>query len=139
VTLRATFFDATGEDRELDLAAGPPPKLGDRQLLWIDLDERSAEDLHRVAQAVGLEEVALERLALEERTGPILRLEGRVALTLIAVDPDDEAVGRHVLDLVIGRNHVITVHQGPHTHRVLGISVQIVGGAIQWIHHPHQP
>jgi len=113
VTLRATFFDATGEDRELDLAAGPPPKLGDRQLLWIDLDERSAEDLHRVAQAVGLEEVALERLALEERTGPILRLEGRVALTLIAVDPDDEAVGRHVLDLVIGRNHVITVHQGP--------------------------
>src|SRR4029079_12889538 len=27
VTLRATFFDATGEDRELDLAAGPPPKL----------------------------------------------------------------------------------------------------------------
>jgi magnesium/cobalt transport protein CorA len=113
VTLRATFFDATGEDRELDLAAEPPPKLGDRQLLWIDLDERSAEDLHRVAQAVGLEEVALERLAVEERTGPILRLEGRVALTLIAVDPDDAAVGRHVLDLVIGRNHIITVHQGP--------------------------
>jgi len=113
VTLRATFFDANGEDRELDLAAGPPPELGDRQLLWIDLDERSADHLHRVAQAVGLEEVALERLAVEERTGPILRLEGRVALTLIGVDPDDAAVGRHVLDLVIGRNHIITVHQGP--------------------------
>jgi magnesium transporter len=113
VTLRATFFDANGEDRDLDLAAGPPPKLGDRQLLWIDLDERSAEHLRRVAQAVGLEEVALERLALEERTGPILRLEGRVALTFIAVEPDDETVRRHVLDLVIGPNHVITVHEGP--------------------------
>jgi magnesium/cobalt transport protein CorA len=113
VTLRATFFDANGEDRDLDLAAGPPPKLGDKQLLWIDLDERSAGHLHRVAQAVGLEEVALERLALEERTGPILRLEGRVALTLIAVDPDDATVGRHVLDLLIGPNHVVTVHQGP--------------------------
>jgi magnesium/cobalt transport protein CorA len=106
------LFDANGEDRDLDLTAGPPPKLGDRQLLWIDLDERSADDLHRVAQAIGLEEVALERLAIDERRGPILRLEGRVALTLIAVDPDDEAVEPHVLDLVIGRNHVITVHQG---------------------------
>jgi magnesium/cobalt transport protein CorA len=113
VTLRATLFDASGEDRDLDLAADQPPKLGDRQLLWVDLDERSPDHLRRVAQAIGLEEVALERLTRETRRGPILRLEGRVALTVVAVDPADETVERHEIDLVIGANHVVTVHQGP--------------------------
>jgi Mg2+ and Co2+ transporter CorA len=113
VTLRATLFDASGEDRDLDLTADQPPKLGNRQLLWVDLDERSPDDLRRVAQAIGLEEVALERLTRENRRGPILRLEGHVALTVIAVDPGDETVERHEIDLVIGPNHVVTVHHGP--------------------------
>ena len=112
MTLRATLFDATGEDRDLDLTAGETPKLGDKQLLWIDLDARSRDDLNVVAHAVGLDHEALVRLAEESGRARYLRLPERVVLTVNAVDAEDEHAERREVDIVIGANHVVTVHQG---------------------------
>jgi magnesium transporter len=112
VTLRATLFDATGDDRDVDLAAEETPKLGDKQLLWIDLDARLREDLQHVARAVGLEQEALARLAGESGRARYLRLPERVVLTVNAVDAEDEQVERREVDIVIGANHVVTVHGG---------------------------
>jgi len=113
VTIRAVLYDATGEDRTIDLAAGEPPKLGQKQLLWIDLDNRAEADLRLVAGAIGLEREGLRRLVREDRRARILRLPDRVVLTIGAVDPDDEEARRREVDLVVGPNHVVTVHDGP--------------------------
>lgn len=112
MTIRAVLFDANGEDREVDLA--DPRKLTDTQLLWIDIDRRDADELGTAAAAVELEPEALRLLAREdERTARLLRLPDRIVLTLGAVDPEDDEVRRHEVDLVVGANHVLTVHEGP--------------------------
>jgi magnesium transporter len=113
VTIRAVLFDADGRDREIDLATAGQPDLGEQQLLWIDLDGRDPDELSRVAGAIGLEAAGLDRLRREDRRARILRLPERVVLTLGAVDPDDEEARRREVDVVVGANHVVTVHDGP--------------------------
>jgi len=113
VTIRAKLYHATGEDREVDLAAESSIRIDKDRLLWIDLDDRDVADLARAAEAVGLEHEGLRRLSQEDRRAQILRLPDRVVLTLGAVDASDADARRRELDIVIGPNHVITVHDGP--------------------------
>src|SRR5436190_8995155 len=112
MAIRAIHYDATGHDREVDLASEDLPKIDKNRFLWVDVDSRDPRELGDVAGAVGLEPEALGRLARQDRGARILRLPERVLLTLGAVDPDDEGVHRHELDIVIGPNHVVTVHDG---------------------------
>ncbi|MEA2549350.1 MAG: magnesium transporter [Chloroflexota bacterium] len=113
MTLRAILYDAKGADREVDLASGERLRFDRDRLLWIDIDERNAADLGSAAQAVGLEPEGLLRLSRVDRQARILRLPERVVLTLGAVEPDDVDAARHEFDIVVGANHVITVHDGP--------------------------
>ena len=111
MTVRAVLYDANGDDREIDLTA-ERPRLGDTRFLWIDIDTRAADDLSVAADALGLERRAFDRLAREDRHAKILRLPDRVVLTIGAIDPDDAEVRRREVDIVIGQNHVLTVHDG---------------------------
>jgi magnesium transporter len=111
VTIRAVLYDAKADDRVIDLDRDDV-RITDERLLWIDLDERTPEDLQRAAAAVGLEPEGLGRLSREDRRARILRLPDRVVLTLGAVDPEDLEARRREIDIVIGVNHVITVHDG---------------------------
>jgi magnesium/cobalt transport protein CorA len=111
VTIRAVLYDASGKDRDVDLNSDKL-RISDDQLLWIDLDTRGTSELQAAAAAVGLEPEALRRLSQEDRRARILRLPDRVVLTLGAVDPDDDKATRREIDIVIGVNHVITVHEG---------------------------
>jgi len=112
VTLRAVLYDATGDDRDVDLTTGHLPELGDDRLLWIDVDQRDGE-LQDAARAVGLEAAALRRFTGAARRPQIIRLPEHVVLTLGAVEPDDADARRHEVAIVVGPNHVITVHDGP--------------------------
>lgn len=113
MAIRAIHYDANGHDREIDLATEERPKTDKSRFLWIDVDDRNAADLRQVATAIELEPEALGRLAQVDRRARILRLPERVLLTLGAVDADDAEALRHELDIVIGPNHVVTVHDGP--------------------------
>jgi magnesium transporter len=110
VTIRAVLYDASGKDRDVDLNADKL-RISDDQLLWIDLDTRDASELQAAAAGVGLEPEALGRLSHEDRRARILRLPERVVLTLGAVDPEDDKATRREIDIVVGVNHVITVHE----------------------------
>ena len=112
MTVRALLYDANGADREIDLAEDGQPRLGGDQLLWVDSDTRDADELGRVAEAIGLEREALLRLQQEGRRSRLLRLANRIVLTLGVVEPDDLEAERHEIDVVIGKNHVVTVHLG---------------------------
>ena len=112
MTVRALLYDASGTDREIDLADGKPPELDEDQLLWIDSDGRDAGDLRGIAAALGLEPEALVRLQHEGHRARLLRLANHVVLSLGAVEPDDEDARRREIDIVVGPNHVLTVHDG---------------------------
>ena len=113
MTVRAILYQAKKDDERVDLTTAKAVKVGDDQLLWIDLDDRDPADLAQAATAVGLEERALRRLGRTDHRARFLRLPDRVVLTLGTVDADDLDAQRRELDVVVGENTVITVHEGP--------------------------
>lgn len=112
MTIRAVLYDAKGEDREVDLG-DDAVKVDKYRLLWIDIDGREADDLARAGAAIGLDGKGLRRLGRVDRRARLLRLPDRIVLTLGTVEPDDPDAVRHELDIVVGANHIVTVHDGP--------------------------
>ena len=114
---RARLYDADGRDREIDLDDGRPDRLRDRQLLWVDLDRRRRTDLDRVAAVVGLEPDLVARLGNAPSRADLTAYPDHLHLTLVSMEPasDDEAGPpvRRPIDIVAGRNWVVTVHEGP--------------------------
>jgi len=113
LTLRAVLYDAKGDDRTVDLDPGKLTRVDNDHLLWIDVDARDLGDLGKAAAAVGLESEGLHRLSRASRHPRLLRLPERIVLTLGTVDPEDAEARRRGLDIVVGANHVITVHDEP--------------------------
>ncbi|MDQ3127872.1 MAG: hypothetical protein M3Q66_05360 [Chloroflexota bacterium] len=111
MTIRAVLYDANGQDREVDLV-DDAPKVDKDRLLWIDIDDRDPDDLARVGAAIGLEGKGLRRLGRVDPRARLLRLPDRIVLTLGTVEPDDPDAVRHELDIVLGANHIVTVHDG---------------------------
>ncbi len=112
MTIRAVLYDARGDDRKVTLDGARKLRIGKDQLLWVDLDDRDVADLAATASAVGIEPEGLRRLSREDRRARILRLPERVVLTIGTVDAEDAEARRRELDIVIGKNHVVTVHKG---------------------------
>jgi Mg2+ and Co2+ transporter CorA len=113
LSVRATLYQSRGGDRTIEPGEDVPSKIKDDQLLWIDLDSREPAELEEAATAVGLDDRALMRLTRTGTRSRLLRLPDHVILTLGAVDPEDAEARRHELDIVVGPNHVITVHDEP--------------------------
>ena len=116
MTVRARLYDARGDDRDVDIGAIEPGKIDDRALLWIDVDGQDAADIDGVARAVELEPRLRRVLANTQHQPHVVRLANRVGIVLTAIDRNgpngDESLVRRDLDVVVGRNLVITVHDG---------------------------
>jgi magnesium/cobalt transport protein CorA len=115
MTLRARLYDARGDDRDVDISEVDLSNVDDRQLIWIDLDDRAETDLDAMARALELEVSIVRQMTRERRRPRLVRQPDRIALTLTTIEVDDEgdrAVPKG-LDLIVGRNLVVTVHDGP--------------------------
>jgi magnesium transporter len=93
-------------------------RLGERQLLWIDVDGRAANDLDAVGAAVGLEDGLIERLADPPRRADLTQYAAHLHLVLQAIEPpgdtdDGQTLVQRPLDLVAGHDWVVSVHDGP--------------------------
>lgn len=116
--VRILLFDADGNDQVLDEAAIDPSTLGERQLLWVDVEDEDAE----VADAV------VQRLVRRLRLGPaapalLRQLDGRprlhnvgdwflVQVTAVEHGGALQFTGR-TLVIVCMHNVVLTLHRGP--------------------------
>jgi magnesium transporter len=93
-----------------------PEKLGDRQLLWIDLEGRRRADLDRIAAIVGLAPGLVGRLIEAPERADLTAYPDHIHLILMAVEPasgdDAEQLVRRPIDVIAGRNWVVTVHDG---------------------------
>jgi magnesium transporter len=113
------LFDADGEDRALEEEEVDVEALGERELLWIDLEGGTTGDAEPM-----LERLLLQRLHLEERALELVRaLDGRPLLhnfgewflvQVVAVEhPGELQFKGRGLALVCGRNVVLSLHRGP--------------------------
>jgi len=115
--IRARLYDADGLDREVPLTPGLAADLKDRQLLWIDVLGRDPGDLAKVAAAVGLDDELVTRLASERGRADLTQHAEHIHLVLESLERSAssvEAVQEPLeIDLVAGRNWVVTVHAEP--------------------------
>ena len=111
------MFDADGHDRRVDLADVDLGKLGDRQLLWIDVD-RADDDaaVEAIAELLELPPQDRRRLSAEARRANLTRTQDLLHLTLESIeaqDDDSASLIRREINLVARKNVVLSVHRGP--------------------------
>jgi len=93
--------------------------VAERQLLWIDVVGRDPADLDTVAAATGIQEDLTRRLARETGRADLTLYQECIHLALESMDlpagAETETVQpkRLEIDLVAGRNWVVTVHNEP--------------------------
>ena len=107
----AILFDRDRVERLNDIA-DRPKRLRGSELLWVDVDRGSDEDVDRVADAFGLDRETRECLATSKDRA-IFRDHGRyIHVTTYAPDEDDE--GELIsLECVVGERWVVTAHDNP--------------------------
>lgn len=117
--VRVRLYDADGRDRETAAKAGLAAKLEERQLLWIDVLGRDRSDLETVAAAVGIDTHLSDQLSQESGRAELTEHPDHIHLVLQSMDlpasglDDGSAPERQEIDLVAGRNWVVTVHSEP--------------------------
>jgi len=110
VTVETRLFDADGTDTEVELKQDTVRRLGDRQLLWVDIDAADDEDLIAVGGLLDFERQSVRNL-LNPIGRPRLDVLGEYfEINVFALDKDEQPVE---LDLLAGRNWVATVHREP--------------------------
>ncbi|HSR64198.1 MAG TPA: CorA family divalent cation transporter [Xanthomonadaceae bacterium] len=116
--VRILQFDADADDRVLEEAAIDPAALGERQLLWVDVEDEDAEVADAVVRRL------VERLRLGPGAPALLRqIDGRPRLHnvgdwfLVQVTAVEHAgalqFNGRALAIVCGHNFVLTLHRGP--------------------------
>lgn len=113
MTLRARLYDARGQDRDVELTRDEVRHVDDRRLLWIDLDERSNADLETLADALELQPRLIRQLRADRGRPHLIRFPDRILITLVTLEGEAKDVSRRELDVLVGRNLVLTVHDGP--------------------------
>jgi Mg2+ and Co2+ transporter CorA len=112
--VRARLFDADQRDERLELEQALAAKPHDRQLLWIDLVGEVAPDVvAKLAPLLDLQPRTLRGLA-QPREEPHVAVHRDYLHVRVAANPDGpDGDGAAWLDVVAGRNVVITHHDRP--------------------------
>ncbi len=118
--VRVRLFDADGHDREMDASDIDLAALGERHLLWVDLDLGQDGSIDAACEALGLTATERQRLETDAGRARLDHRSDRLHLTLEAVEPAggdlDEPIDvdleRREIDLLASRGVVISSHRG---------------------------
>jgi magnesium transporter len=118
--LRATLYDADGDDHDLELDAIDPSTLTERQLLWVDVEDDDNDEadpaLRQLVQRFELDEDVLQLLQDASGAARLQNFGGWFLAQVIAVEHAGQLRFKpRPLAIVCGRNFVISVHRGPIT------------------------
>ena len=118
-TLRGTLYDADGTDRQVELTHDLVQGIGEKQLLWLDLERRDADESEALRNIFELPDEELDLLASDATEVQLLRYPERVHLRLIAVEEGQPNGKRSApmpsptaIDILVAPNIVITAHDG---------------------------
>jgi magnesium transporter len=116
--VQAMLFDADGDDRPLEITDIDGTRIGDRQLLWVDVEDDDAQSadalLPELVQRLGLGDGAL---AILRERGSATRLQNVgdwFLAQVVAVEHEGQLrFGGRALAIVCGANFVVSLHRGP--------------------------
>ena len=107
------LYDANGSEREIDLEENTLGKINDKQLLWVNILERDEETVKYVTQTLRLEKVPVKGILRISERPKIYKFKDYYHFFIISVEMDEEnKLHKIPIDFLVGRNFVITVHEG---------------------------
>lgn len=108
----AILFDRDRVDR-LDSLADVPDRLGESELLWVDLQHHGSEiRADEVAEAFTLDDRTRERLAAPPDSA-VFDDHGRYLHITTYAPRQDEEGELHAIECIVGQNWVVTAHERP--------------------------
>jgi magnesium transporter len=108
----AILFERDRVDH-LDSLADLPTRLGDSELLWVDLQHRGSEvGADEVAEAFELDDRTRDHLATPPDTA-VFDDHGRYIHVTTYAPREDQEGELHAVECVVGQNWVVTAHEHP--------------------------
>ncbi|HET7082698.1 MAG TPA: CorA family divalent cation transporter [Candidatus Limnocylindria bacterium] len=111
--IRARLYDAKGEDSDVELTAGAVEALTDDNLLWVDVEEPTAADLDALVESFHFPEPVMTALAAPGDKARLVRTPDAILLSVLSVEERGDRPEPVAVDVVAGRNAVVTVHAQP--------------------------
>jgi magnesium transporter len=111
--IRSRLYVARGEDRDIELTDRAVRGLSDDKLLWVDAQEPTAADLKEIAEAFGFPDPIMEALAARSDEARLVRAPEAILVTVLCVESPRRDVVPVAVDLVAGRNAIVTMHRQP--------------------------
>jgi magnesium transporter len=111
--VKAYLYDATGEDKEISIEEIDPGRLAEKQLLWVNLVKRDKAVLEKLVQILKIEHVPIDRVIDDSHRPDLDRFETffRFCTNSVVVEKG-KAPQKQMIDYVVGKNFVLTVHEG---------------------------
>lgn len=109
----AYLYDAAGNDEKIEIDDIDIKKLGRKKLLWIDLQERDESALDEITKALELKDVPCGTVIDGTLRPSIDKFEDffRFCIDSVVVEKD-ERPERISVDFIVGKNFVVTIHDG---------------------------
>jgi magnesium transporter len=115
--IRARRFDADGHDQDVDIATEDLHQIGERRLIWVDIDLDAGGTLDPIADVLNLDQRTRRIIEAEAKRPNLVASVDRWHLTLQALEREGDGVSeplrRREVDLLAGPGLVVTVHRGP--------------------------
>jgi magnesium/cobalt transport protein CorA len=109
VSIKALLSRGDGTDEEIDLS-GFAGKLASDELLWVDMDGPTDDDLERVEESIGPSSNAVEALRAKLSAPDARVLDGAIEVVVLAL-LDDDADELELIQILIGTGWAITRHE----------------------------
>jgi Mg2+ and Co2+ transporter CorA len=111
--IRSRLYDAKGIDSEIRLTAAAVRKLTDERLLWVDVEQPGPADLGALEEAFKFPAPIMSALGEPGDRARLVRADEAVLLTVITIEGERGHEAPVAVDLVAGRNAVVTLHARP--------------------------
>ncbi len=107
------LYDADGLDREVQLSRDVVEKLGEKQLLWVDISEFQESEVREVGALLGLPEQAIQSLLQPIRRPRLDNYGDFLHININCIQENKQRYNAAELDFVVDKNFIITVHSVP--------------------------
>ena len=113
MAVKTLLYSADAPDEMLELATVAVGSLDERQLLWVDMGSPTPEEQAQVARFLGCEPDLLDVRHATRARPSLVNFGAYFRMTAIAVSLRNggEHVNHDGLILIVGANHVVTVHE----------------------------
>ncbi|MDI1242568.1 MAG: CorA family divalent cation transporter [bacterium] len=111
--VKAYLYDSRGKDEEIDIESADVARLGDQQLLWINITRVDGELLHEAVEKIGIKGLPRPHGRYDECSPDVERYDEFFRFSVDSVlQKDGGGIESCRVRFLVGKNYVVIMHDG---------------------------